>query len=452
MLRIVLTFIFLSCLATASVAEPEVVKVIDIPYVTWIMETPDYWILRHPAPDKVVMTPERIARFNKDLHIKSLVDDLGQMPKLLPGKLVRAEIRDLSVLLKKSGFFDKDGLPVKAAVYTALDSNVALEAVGRRVMLRPAVTTAFTNQRMMPTDALFCRIPGDVHFDRAQNSAIEPGVPVAVLHESADGQWFFLKDGISSGWVKAADVAWVDQAAWQDMLAPKQFAVVVAPVARIFHDENMWEPLASARMGARFTLKRVTSKAVEVLFPVRGEDGWARLASAFLPRVDVNIGYLRYTPRTVIEQAFKLLGTPYGWGDSGGAVDCSRFVNMVFATVGLHLPRNSSEQGRSGLAAADFDPRFGALDKFVAIAGRGLGGVTLLRLPGHIMIYLGEVDKRLYAIHAAWSYREPDETGGVSRVIGRVAVSDLSLGKGMPKGSLLERITTVRFLGDKEKD
>ncbi|MEI8011376.1 MAG: SH3 domain-containing protein [Candidatus Omnitrophota bacterium] len=451
-MRAILMIIFLSGVVTAFAADAVITPEKEVPHVTWVMETPDYWIRRHPAPDQVIMTPARIKIFNKALCAKSLTDDLGAMPLILSGKSVREDIEKKLFGLKKKGFFRKDGAPVKASFYTFLDKNAAPDEVPRRVGVRPALTTAFTRQRMVPTDEPFYRLPGDIHFDQAQNSGIDPGVPLALLHESDDGEWFFVNDGISTGWVKAADVALVDEPVWRDFISPRKFVVITSARARIFKDENMWESLAAGRMGARFILKRVKGKAAEVIFPQRGDDGKARMISAFIPRADVSPDYLRYTPRTIIRQAFKLFGMPYGWGDADGGQDCSRFVNMVFATVGMALPRNSAEQGRSGLASAEFDNRFNTVEKFVSIAGRGVGGATLLRLKGHIMLYLGEVDKRLYAIHAAWAYRVPSRMGDVTRVLGRVVVSDLSLGKGAGQGALLERIVAVRFLGDKEKD
>jgi hypothetical protein len=62
------------------------------------------------------------------------------------------------------------------------------------------------------------------------------------------------------------------------------------------------------------------------------------------------------------------------------------------------------------------------------------------------MLYLGAVDGALYAIHAAWSYREKAGPGEVDKVVGRVVVTDLMLGKGARYGSFLERMVTVQLM------
>ena len=59
------------------------------------------------------------------------------------------------------------------------------------------------------------------------------------------------------------------------------------------------------------------------------------------------------------------------------------------------------------------------------------------------MLYLGQVDLAPYAIHALWGYRTPTEKGNRVRVINSVKVTNLSLGAGSIKGSLLERLVSI---------
>jgi len=51
----------------------------------------------------------------------------------------------------------------------------------------------------------------------------------------------------------------------------------------------------------------------------------------------------------IVDQAKKMLGTPYKWGGSGLlGVDCSGFVQYVFRQMGKDLPRLSSQQATAG--------------------------------------------------------------------------------------------------------
>ncbi|MFA4916596.1 MAG: NlpC/P60 family protein [Syntrophales bacterium] len=161
---------------------------------------------------------------------------------------------------------------------------------------------------------------------------------------------------------------------------------------------------------------------------------------------DVHIGYLSYTPRTIIERAFALINEPYGWGGMYGEQDCSRYIQEVFATVGIHLPRNSSKQAQVGKLIAEFNDETKKEEIEETIIEKAVGGVSLLYMRDHIMIYLGSTDNKAYAIHDTWGYRQNTWRGDIVRVIDRVAVTDLYLGKGSQKGSYLKQIRSVRII------
>lgn len=182
---------------------------------------------------------------------------------------------------------------------------------------------------------------------------------------------------------------------------------------------------------------------VKIVLPGLHIDGRMVNREGFLKKEDISEGYLPYTPRNIIEQAFKLLNAPYGWGGMYGEQDCSRFVQEVFSTVGIQLARNSGDQVKNGNIRAQFDRLMALPDKEKAVRTQAVAGITLLGMKGHIMLYLGSVDNQLYAIHATWAFREHVRLQEVKRVIGKVTVSDLSLGEHSSRGSLLKRLTTV---------
>jgi hypothetical protein len=222
-------------------------------------------------------------------------------------------------------------------------------------------------------------------------------------------------------------------------------SVVVATDAKadIYLDETLERFYDHVRMGAAFpSVEGGHPEVWGILLPTRAPNGKLELKTAYLKRNQASAGYLPYTPRIVLEQAFKMLNAPYGWGGMYGEQDCSRFLQEIFATVGVRLPRNSKEQALAGRKLADFAERELAANKIAAFKNAS-AGATILALKGHIMLYLGSVDGRPYAVHAVWGYREPAPDGERVRVINRVAVSDLDLGEGSQKGSLLERINAI---------
>lgn len=85
----------------------------------------------------------------------------------------------------------------------------------------------------------------------------------------------------------------------------------------------------------------------------------------------------------VIAAAERYLGVPYVWGgtDPAKGLDCSGFVQRVYADLGVELPRVSVDQSKAGTAVASLDQaRPGDL-----VFWRGDGS-----RPNHIGIYAGD--------------------------------------------------------------
>jgi len=220
---------------------------------------------------------------------------------------------------------------------------------------------------------------------------------------------------------------------------------VTSAKGEIYLNPNLTGLYDYVRMGTTFPLVGKTgTKLVHVTIPVRNADGTCGWRTAYMRAEDVHEGFLPYTPRTIIRQAFKLLNSPYGWGDMEGEQDCSRFIQEIFATVGIRMPRNSSEQAEVGRLVAEFAKGAPDEEKLAVLTEKGIGGITLLRLDNHIMLFLGMVDGRPYAIHATWGYHQIIGGRDIVRVLNRVAVTDMSLGAGSVKGSLLGRLIKIK--------
>ncbi len=226
--------------------------------------------------------------------------------------------------------------------------------------------------------------------------------------------------------------------------------VVTRPKADIYMDAALREYHGCVRMGATLAAGGgdAPAAAMEVIVPLRDEAGGVSFRKCYVLKDAVSVGYLPYTARSIIGQAFELLHEPYGWGDTRGAQDCSRFIQEIFATVGIILPRNSEDQARAGVSLATFGSADGENERLAVLREKAAGGTTLLYFKGHIMLYLGMAGDVPYAIHALWAYRQKAPSGERVHSVSRVAVSDLSLGKGSSKGSLLERLSAVRMVSN----
>jgi hypothetical protein len=199
-------------------------------------------------------------------------------------------------------------------------------------------------------------------------------------------------------------------------------------------------------MGSKLPFVEKTDRHYTVTLPWRAPEGTLRFVTGYMRKdADVSVGFLPYTARNVYQQAFKLEGYAYGWGDLFDGRDCSRLVMDVFTTFGFTMPRNSSRQAAFNPAGRKETGSLPEKDK-ISILRNLDNRPALLYMPGHIMIFLGIIDGKVYAIHSAWSWRESRVLGDRTVMVGRVVVSDITHSAG-GRSSLLKRVTAVTPLG-----
>lgn len=414
-------------------------------HTTAEMKTPGFWISRHPAPDAVIMSPEEITRFNQKIRDMKLTKDLAARPATVAGEELQAALQKTLDDLRSRDLVLIDGKKPSEKYWSAAREAMNLDAISAEIPRQYGLVVRYADQRFLPMEEGLYARAYDVDFDELQNSALDIATPVVVLHRSLDGQWLWVESSSSAGWVKAKNVA----LATEDQARPfwsTPFVIVTAAKGDIYRNRAMTVIAGSLQMGTRLPLMRLDGDFAEVTIPQRQSDGSAELVPGFVAANEVSEGYLPYTPRQVLLQAFKMLNHPYGWGGMYGGQDCSRFLQEVFATVGIDLPRDSKDQIQVGTRLIEWEAGAPAADKTLVLEDFAIGGITILGMKGHVLLYLGTFDGRAYAIHAAWAYRAPGLSGDKIFVLNRVVVSDLSLGEGSKRGSLLERLNAVRIV------
>ena len=417
-----------------------------LPGIVRTMKSAGFWIARHPDPDRTIMDAATVIAFNNRLVGEQSVNDLFSLPPGLPGATVKTWLNDDVSPFTGGAWYLPDGRRADRDTLERLRATINTAALAETIPVRYGVTVRFADLRSLPTAEPLTATARETGLDELQNSDLDPGTPLAVVHRSADGSWLYVVEPLARGWVRRDAVAFCEKEALADFCARTPFVVVTAAKGDIFLNGRCTIFYDYARMGTRLPLLRETADTVEVTVPVRDKNGDAVFSSGYLDRTAVHAGYLSYTPRAMLTQAFRLLNAPYGWGGLDGEQDCSRFIHEVFSTAGIRLPRNSSAQRRAGVELCARDDRTTEETMRALLVERGVGGGTLLGMSGHIMLYLGAVDGKPFAIHALRAYREPAPRTDRIRFVNRVAVTDLSLGKGTSRGSLLDRLLTVRLV------
>ncbi len=402
------------------------------------VNTPDYWIRKLKAPDKAVLTAGEIASLNRSiLEGDDQMAEVSLMPDLVSGSVLWGWLNeDVFPTVQR---FDADGIPLDDGFFADLAYNMNLSGVMDENPVRFGYVIDRADIRAFPEGRPVLKSPSRSAFDTFQYSSVAPGEPVALLHTSVDGLWGFFQTRVVRGWLPLEKVALGER---EELEKGGELIVVTGSSVDIFDDIKLKKTVASVPMGAVFYLsKKRIRNGWAVRYPARGPDGLAWKDAYIKKSADVSKGFLPYTRRNVIRQAFKMLGEEYGWGGREGKRDCSEFIRSIFASMGVRLPRNSSRQAISGDVRAHEDYDITREDMALALE-EAEPGTTLLGTPGHIMLYLGERKGVPYVIHQIFGYMDDSRL----KVINKVAVTDLNIGARSKSGPFRERLKSVNYI------
>lgn len=372
--------------------------------------TPGFWIARTRAPDQVLMTPAQIAARNaRLLREDASMHDLAALPETLDRARVEAWIADLASPPTRP-LWDEQGEPVTPAALQAIVGNRGLDAIPAQQPARFGLAVARTAMRTFPTSLRVFSTRGETDIDRFQESALFPGDPVVIAHASADGRWRFVVSPRYAAWVEADAVAEGERATVLAYAARTPYRVVTGAKPRtVFTREEPRVSELQLDMGTRIPLANSAPDApvngqhpyaAWILdLPVRDPDGRLGFAPALMPRIADTAGdYLPLTRANLLRQAFKFLGERYGWGHAYNGRDCSGFVSEVYRSMGVQLPRNTSDQAVSPVfARTRFDQSSTRAERMAAVAALDVG--DLIYIPGHVMMFAGRIDGQPYVIH-----------------------------------------------------
>jgi hypothetical protein len=310
------------------------------------------------------------------------------------------------------------------------------------------LTLAPCHLRVLPTDRPdFDPGPGGGYpFDRLQQSSLPAGLPVRVWHVSPRGDWLVAETPVALGWLPSAVVGRVNRAQAEVWMGGPFLAVTRDQAAvRAMNGRFLFD----AGLGWLLPLKGRSGSYWRVLAPLGGSGGRAVLALARLPREAAAPFPLPLSAANLVALARPLVGRPYGWGGLGGHRDCSSLTRDLLAPFGLWLPRNSGDQARTG-RVIDLSGLSDAA-KTELIMRRGLPWLSLLYLPGHVMLYLGSPGGSPRVLHALWGLKTMGPAGEGRHLVGRVVITGLNPGAHLPslarpQGLLLPRLSALVLL------
>lgn len=372
---------------------------------------PHFWLAQLDQPDRLIMDADAIAAHNaRVVRLDPHIHDLRELPATLPRATLVEWVRAHSQPSHRK-LYDTSGKRLAPKWLTDLTHALALDAIKANTRVRIGMVVHRTALRTFPTMQPAYSRRGSTDIDRFQECAATPGTPVAILHESRDGEWYFVETPLYRAWVRREHVALGSAGSVFRYIGKAPFLVITGASAHTVFTHA--QPAVSALhldMGTRIPLLpdwpddrpvngqgASTSHVIEL--PVRRADGSLGFAHALLQRIaDTRAGYLPLTRGNILRQAFKFLGEPYGWGGAGGTRDCSGFVSDVYRSMGILMPRNTGAQGTSPAAdRSAFDQSSTHTERMRAL--RRLEPGDLIYTPRHVMLYIGKLQGRPWVIH-----------------------------------------------------
>ena len=398
----------------------------------------EHWANKAKQPDEVLKDERGILAlaeeaFASDPHMVDLA--------AYADELTHAEVTDIILSMSKpyeSELYYRDGGKVETADYDGYERSLNLAELTDNVVVRFGMVLQRADMRSWPTEDVVFKSQETIELDRFQENALFPADMVAVLHESNDGQWVFVQSFNYAAWVQKDSIAIGQRNEILDYKNAARFLVVTgSKVATNFNPHAPTISELQLDMGVRLPLAdledathnvdgqdHAASHAVRL--PVRDENDELGFRTALIARSqDVQQGYLPFTRRNIVEQAFKFLGDRYGWGHSYNARDCTGLVAEVYKSFGIQLPRNSGQQGLSPIGdSIQFTAASSEEEKLKAVKAADVG--DLLYSTGHVMLYLGTLEDMPYVIHDLSGFGWAGDDGEVQEaVLNGVSVTPL---------------------------
>lgn len=406
--------------------------------------TADYWTGKNKSGEAVFVSTADLDMLNLQIRQKSsntIVDLVSYPEKVYTQWLVNKILATMIIGKfndKEVPKLFKNGAPLTEFSFTHAKQNCGLDELPAVCVVRYALTINRTNIRLLPEEAGWFTAKEDTHYDQLQATVLDPCEPVLVLTDSKDKQFVFVESRTYAGWVKPSALAFTDKVTWTKYAAPQNYLTVIASRKTIPQGKAFFQ------MGGRVLLRapdlqKDGSWAINI--PNVDENGTIIEQGFNIPNDNgVVKGTLACSENNLIRQAFRFLGEGYGWGGLEKNVDCSSFVQDVYRSVGIELPRDADKQEKA--MARSISLKNMTREQRLEILKKSKAG-SLLFVPGHVMIYLGTDEKgEPLVIHALSSYFTFEDGKTVKHYVRKVLVSDLHF-MNKDKVEMIDRLTSI---------
>jgi hypothetical protein len=440
------------------------------PKVKGFMLKPEYWIEKIKDTEKLILNEEEIVEFNKKSFRKmkykgfeGWLYDLETYPKTITGEELLNTMKSYSSeeVFPSKTCYDIHAKIILKTVKKEVLCQANFDGIPDKIRVEWGMLIKRESVKAFPTDTVFAEEPKSTDFDLFQLTVLPVGSPVAILHQSKNGTWYYIQSMIYKGWVKRENIALAkNKKEVFDYANSDKFLIVTE--SRIETEPNPFIKEISNilfQMGDKIPLidfdeipesipinnlhAQSPQGCYVVKIPVKDEEGHLEFRLAFIARSnDIFEGYLSYTRRNIIQQAFKLLGERYGWNGMFKRRDCSQFIMNVYKTMNIIIPSYTrmQEEGAAG-KSIEFS---GSIQRRESVLNKLQPG-DVIHLKGHVVMYLGKVGENHYIIHSGSGYGIKNKDGRIKPVsVHGIFISEAHQSLMSEEKSYLEAFTTAQ--------
>ena len=440
------------------------------PKVEGFMLKPQYWIEKIEDAEKLILNEEEVIEFNKKTFRKmkskgfeEWLIDLEKYPK----KITKEKLLNIMKTYSSEEVFpDKTCYDIHARkIPKTFKKEVLYQANFDGILDEISVEWGMLVKRedvkAFPADTVFAEKPKSIDFNLFQLTVLPVGTPVAILHQSKNGKWYYIQSMIYKGWVKKENIALAknkkevfDYANSDKFLMVTESRIETEPnpfikeISNILFQMGDKIPLIEFdEIPESIPINNLHAQSPHgcyvVKIPVKDEEGHLEFRLALIARSnDICEGYLPYTRGNIIRQAFKLLGERYGWNGMFKRRDCSQFVMNVYKTVNIVIPSYTKmqEEGAAG-ESIEFS---GSIKRRESVLNKLQPG-DVIHLKGHVVMYLGRVGENYYIIHSGSGYGMKSKDGRIKPVtVHGIFISEVHQLLMSEEKSYLETFTTAQ--------
>ena len=401
--------------------------------------------LYYADSDTLLLSAEDLKEFHENFHKKFFLiwtQNLTNNSKRVTETKTYYQ-NQLTNLIKKPGI--GENILYRDSLFAVNLSKIA-NIDGEFNTMRKGIITNYTNVRVLPSIKPFYlsfSLAGEGYpFDYWQNSTIPIGTPIIIYHETEN--WALIDSHICSGWVPRNYYAYLNEESIEKIMKSEQIAITKDKIP-LYSTTDKY--IGHADIGTVFSILKEKEEYYEVIY-------YNRLNNNILPLVvSKELSQKMPIPLTAKNIALlssEMMNQEYGWGGLYFNRDCSQSLLDIYIGFGILLPRNGRQQAYNFGRFHDMTEIKNNLEKKQEIIDNATPFLTLVRTPGHIMLYVGSENGEPLVFHTIWGVRTIDQNEQEGRhILGQTVITTLEPGKELPNAdpemSLINRLEGITF-------